>query len=93
MQPQSGGFNDSGNKDAEDEARSARPTVENVDKIMEFARDWKEIISYELLPSKETLNSDLHCQELSGLKQAINQKWPELLHRKLAGFHQDNAGP
>ncbi|CAK9796605.1 Histone-lysine N-methyltransferase SETMAR [Anthophora quadrimaculata] len=55
--------------------------------------DWKGIIHYELLPSGQTLNSDLYCQQLTRLKQAIDQKRPELANRKGVVFHQDNARP
>ncbi|XP_014471358.1 PREDICTED: histone-lysine N-methyltransferase SETMAR-like [Dinoponera quadriceps] len=55
--------------------------------------DWKGIIHYELLPSGQTLNSDLYCQQLTRLKQAIDQKRPELANRKSVVFHQDNARP
>ncbi|XP_025155140.1 histone-lysine N-methyltransferase SETMAR-like [Harpegnathos saltator] len=53
--------------------------------------DWKRIIHYELLPSGQSLNSDLHCQQLTRLKQAIDEKRPELSNRKGVVFHQDNA--
>ncbi|XP_072756194.1 histone-lysine N-methyltransferase SETMAR-like [Anoplolepis gracilipes] len=55
--------------------------------------DWKEIIHYELLPSGQTRNSDLYCQQLTRLKQAIDLKRPELANRKGVVFHQDNARP
>ncbi|XP_025163175.1 histone-lysine N-methyltransferase SETMAR-like, partial [Harpegnathos saltator] len=159
----------SGNMDVEDETRSGRPIVENVDKIMEIVEsnrhastysiaqelkinqktrneidpflkrlvtgdekwvtyennrrkrswskhsqpvqtiakpeltvkkvllcvwlDWEGIIHYELLPSGQSLNSDLRCQQLTRLKQAIDEKRPELANRKGVVFHQDNARP
>lgn len=55
--------------------------------------DCKGIIYYELLPSGQTLNSDLYCEQLTRLKQAIDQKRPELANRKGVVFHQDNARP
>ncbi|GFU18802.1 histone-lysine N-methyltransferase SETMAR [Trichonephila clavipes] len=41
----------------------------------------------------QTLNSYLYCQQLDHLKPAINQKWPELVNRRGAVFHQDNTRP
>ncbi|GFS84108.1 mariner transposase [Trichonephila clavipes] len=35
--------------------------------------DWKIIIHYELRPHGQTLNSDLHCQQLDRLKPVIDQ--------------------
>lgn len=39
---------------------------------------------YELLPSGQTINSNLDCEQLIRLKQAIDEKWPELLTRHQA---------
>ena len=55
--------------------------------------DWKGIIHYELLPYGQTLNSTIYCEQLDRLKQAIDQKRPELANRKGVVFHQDNARP
>lgn len=55
--------------------------------------DWKKIIYYELLPEKQTINSEKYCSQLSELKRAIDQKRPELANRKGVVFHQDNARP
>ncbi|GFU47559.1 histone-lysine N-methyltransferase SETMAR [Trichonephila clavipes] len=53
----------------------------------------KMIVIKKLLPHGETLNSDIYCQQLNCLKLAIDQKWPELVNRRDAVFHQDNARP
>ncbi|GFV03384.1 histone-lysine N-methyltransferase SETMAR [Trichonephila clavipes] len=45
----------------------------------------------ELFPHGQTLNSDLYSQQLDRLKLAIDQKWPELVNRRGAAFHQVNA--
>lgn len=55
--------------------------------------DYKGIIHYELLPSGKTINSDVYCQQLTRLKQAIDRKRPELANRKGVVFHHDNARP
>lgn len=44
--------------------------------------DYKEIIHYELPPSSQTLNSEIYCQQLTHLQEAIDQKRPELANRK-----------
>jgi len=54
---------------------------------------WQGIIYYELLSYGQTLNSDLYCQQLDRLKEAIAQKWPALANRRGIVFHQDNARP
>ncbi|XP_076170752.1 histone-lysine N-methyltransferase SETMAR-like [Ptiloglossa arizonensis] len=51
------------------------------------------ILHYELLPSGQSLNSDLYCQQLTRLKQSIDEKRPELANRKGVAFHEDNARP
>ena len=55
--------------------------------------DWQGIIHHELLPYGQTLNSDLYCQQLDRLKEAIDQKRPALANRRGIVFHQDNARP
>ncbi|GFW41692.1 putative DD34D transposase [Trichonephila clavipes] len=55
--------------------------------------DWKGIIYYEWLPYRQTLNSDLYCQQLDYWKLVIDQKRPELANRKGIVFHQDNVRP
>ena len=54
---------------------------------------WKGIIHYELPPYGQTLNFTIYCEQLDHLKQAIDQKCPELANRKGVVFHQDNARP
>ncbi|GFX11183.1 histone-lysine N-methyltransferase SETMAR [Trichonephila clavipes] len=54
---------------------------------------WKGIMYYELLPYGQMLNSDLYCQPLDNLKQAIDQKRPELANRRGVVFHHGNARP
>lgn len=53
--------------------------------------DYKGIIHHELLSYGQMLNSDLCCQQLDSLKQAIEQKRPELTNGKDIVFYQDNA--
>ena len=55
--------------------------------------DWKGIVHYELLPSGQTIDSNLYCQQLERLRQAIEKTRPELINRKGVVFHRDNARP
>lgn len=55
--------------------------------------DWKGIVYYEVLLPGETIDSDLYCQQLIRLKQAIEKKRPELINRKGIVYHHDNARP
>lgn len=55
--------------------------------------DWQGIIYYELLPYGQTLNSNIYCQQLDRLKEAIAQKRPSLANKKGIVFQQDNARP
>ena len=51
------------------------------------------MVHHELLPPGITIDSDLYCQQLTRLKQAIEIKRPELVNREGVVFHQDNAAP
>ena len=53
--------------------------------------DWKRIVHYELLSSNQTINSELYCEQLQRLQQAIERKRPELINRRDIVFHHDNA--
>ena len=44
-----------------------------------------------MLNCGQTLNSVLYCEQLDRLKQAIDQKRPELVNRNGVVFHQENA--
>jgi len=44
--------------------------------------DWKGIVHYELLPPGQTIDSNLYCQQLERLCQAIERKRSELINRK-----------
>ncbi|XP_017765117.1 PREDICTED: histone-lysine N-methyltransferase SETMAR-like [Eufriesea mexicana] len=69
----------------------AKPGLTTKKVLLRVSWDWKGILHYELLPSGQSLNSDLYCQQLTRLKQVIDQKRPELANRKGVVFHQDNA--
>ena len=55
--------------------------------------DWKRPIFYELFPKNKTINSDVYCEQLQKLSDAIAQKRPELINLKDVVFHHDNARP
>ena len=55
--------------------------------------DWKGVLYYELLPEKQTINSNKCCSQLDQLKAALDKKRSELVNRKCTIFHQDNARP
>ncbi|XP_035744177.1 histone-lysine N-methyltransferase SETMAR-like [Vespa mandarinia] len=55
--------------------------------------DCKGIVHYELLPPGQTIDSNLYCQQLERLRQAIEIKRPELINNKGVIFHHDNARP
>ncbi|GBP74279.1 Histone-lysine N-methyltransferase SETMAR [Eumeta japonica] len=42
---------------------------------------------------RETIYSDLYCQQLMRLKQEVEKKRPELIKSKSVVFHRDNARP
>ena len=51
-------------------------------KIMLSMWDWKGPVFYELLPKNKTINSDVYCEQLQKLSDAIAQKCRELINRK-----------
>ncbi|GFX10299.1 histone-lysine N-methyltransferase SETMAR [Trichonephila clavipes] len=53
---------------------------------------WKGILYYEY-SYRQTLNSDLYCQQLDRWKLVIDQKGPELANRRGVALHQDNSRP
>ena len=61
--------------------------------ILSMWWDWKGPVFYELLPKNKTNNSDVYCEQLQKLSDAIVQKHPELINRKGVMFYHDNARP
>ena len=53
--------------------------------------DYKGVVYFELLPNNRTINSDVYCQQLVKLEEAIKEKRPELANLKVIVFHHDNA--
>lgn len=53
--------------------------------------DCKGVVFFEFLSRNVTLNSDVYCQQLDKLNEAIAEKRPELINRKEVIFHHDNA--
>jgi len=58
-------------------------------KVMLCVWDWKGIVHYEL--SNQTINSELYCEQLQRLQQAIERKRPELINRRGVVFYHNNA--
>ena len=46
-----------------------------------------------MLPNNRTIISDVYCQQLVKLEEAIKEKRPELANRKGIVFHHDSARP
>ena len=55
--------------------------------------DFKVIVYFELLPRKQTINSNVYCRQLMKLDKEMKEKRPELVTRKGVIVHQDNARP
>lgn len=55
--------------------------------------DYKGVVYFELLPRNQTINSNIYCQQLTKLNEAVKEKRPELANRKGIVFHHDNARP
>ncbi|XP_015189019.1 PREDICTED: histone-lysine N-methyltransferase SETMAR-like [Polistes dominula] len=53
--------------------------------------DWKGIVYYELLSPGQMIDSNLYCQQLDKVHQAIEIKRPELINSEGIVFHHDNA--
>ena len=53
--------------------------------------DWKGIIQLWVVIVNQTINSELYCEQLQRLQQAIERKRPELINRRGVVFHHDNA--
>ena len=54
---------------------------------------WKGVLYYELLQENQRINSNKYFSQLDQLKEALDEKHPELVNRKCIIFHQDNARP
>ena len=54
---------------------------------------WKGVEFFELLPSNQTINSNVYCRQLNKLDAAVKEKRPELVNRKGVIFHHDKATP
>ena len=61
--------------------------------VMSVWCDFKGIVYFELLPDNTTINSEVYCNQLDKLSDALKEKRPELVNRKGVVFHQDNARP
>ena len=55
--------------------------------------DYKGVVYFELLPNNRTINSDVYCQQLVKLEEAIEEKRSELANRTGIVPHHDNERP
>ena len=55
--------------------------------------DYKDVVYFEPFPNNRTINSDVYCQQLVKLEEAIKERRAELANRKGIVFHHDNARP
>ncbi|CAI9717799.1 Hypothetical predicted protein [Octopus vulgaris] len=51
--------------------------------------DIKGVIHYELLDNNQTINANLHCEQLRRLKTVLSQKRATLVYRKGVIFHDE----
>lgn len=68
----------------------AQPALTTTKVLLCVWWDWMGIIHFELLPDGQTLNSELHCQQLTRLRQSIYTNRPVLAKGGLV-LHQGNA--
>lgn len=71
----------------------AKPVLTTRKVMLSIWWDWKGVVYYELLQPGQTIDSELYCQQLTKLREAIREKRPELINRKGVVFHHDNARP
>ena len=55
--------------------------------------NYKGVVYFELLPNNRTIKSDVYCQQLVKLEEAIKEKRPELANCRGIVFHHDNVRP
>jgi len=51
------------------------------------------VMYFELLPPSATIYTEVYCDQLDELKQAIQEKRPELANRRDIVFDHDNGRP
>lgn len=71
-------------------------SVEVVWKVVKQKSIWWDMegfLHYEFLDIDQTINNDLHCNQLDGLKRVIEDKHSSLINRQWILFHHDNARP
>ena len=62
--------------------RQAKTEIHQKKVMLSMWWDWKGPVFYELLSKKKTINSDVYCEQLQKLSDAIAQKRLELINRK-----------
>lgn len=55
--------------------------------------NYERIIHFELIPDGRTITSELYCEQLERMYQALVMFYPALVNRKRALLQQDNARP
>lgn len=55
--------------------------------------NFEGVLHFELVPDGKPITAELYCQQLERVYDAVKLKYPALIGRKRALFHQDNAKP
>jgi len=71
--------------------RQAKAEIHQKKVMLSMWWNWKGPVFYELLSKNKRINSDIYCEQLQKLSDAIAQKHPDLINRKSVVFHHDNA--
>lgn len=75
-----------------------RPSVPQKQRFLKKAMicvwwNFQGVLYFEVLPHGRSINAELYCQQLERVYEKLKEKYPALINRGLALFHQDNAKP
>lgn len=80
-------------KHGEPAPTTSHPDIHQRKVMLSIWWDYKGIIYFEIQPKNVTINSNIYCEQLTNLNEALKKKRPELANRKGIVFHHDNARP